>query len=141
MSGSTNGGTVPSPDNATTPLTADELVMCRRFMGYPALGGVNSGEQSWRFWTQYGFNEWRFQTMAPGELNQVRSYLTNCVTLEAAIAGASDNLDTAVAAVWTHNPNEVADRIGLYNYWRNQLCGFFGCPPGPALRQRTNIVI
>ena len=132
---------VVPPDYVQTPLTADELVMCRRFMGYPALGGINSGEQSWRFFEQYGFNEWRFQNMAPAELAQVRSYLGQCIALEQAITGASANLDTDQAAVWHRNRSEVSDRIGLYNYWRLQMCAFFGIPPGAGLQNQSNRIV
>lgn len=132
---------IPAPGFATAPLSSDELVMCRRFMGYPALGGISSGEQSWRFFAAYGFNEWRFQNMSPAELAQVRSYLSNCTSLEQAICGASDNLDTDQAAVWKRNRSEVADRVDLYNYWRQQLCAFFGAPVGPGVYGQAGRII
>jgi len=140
MSGSSLSPITP-PQFTTVPLTPDELVMCRRFMGYPAVGDQATNMESWRFFQQYGFNEYRFQHMSAQELAQVRSYLTNCISLEQAIFGAGDNLDTDQAAVWKHNRNEVGDRIGLYNYWRNQMCAFFGIPPGPGLRSCAAIVI
>lgn len=132
---------VNPPSYVETPLTLDELVMCRKYMGYPALGGINSGEQSWRFFQQYGFNEWRFKNMAPAELAQVRQYLGRCIALEADIYGSKANLDTDTAAVWKHNANETRDRIGLYNYFREQLCGFFGIPVGPYLKQRSGCIV
>lgn len=134
-------GTTTDPTIADTPLTEAELVLCRRYMGYPAMGGINSGQQSWRFFQVYGFNEWRMRNMAPEEYVQIRTYLGQCQTLETAILGASDNLDTDQAAVWHHNRAEVQDRFGLFNRWRMQLCAFFGIPPGPGLRPANRIVI
>lgn len=123
------------------PLTAVELVQIRRQMGYPAFGGISSGQQSWRFFEAYGFNEWRIRNMAPDEYAQIRCHLAECVKLERAIYGASGNLDTDQAAVWTRNRSEVADRMGLYRWARMQLCLFLGIPPGPALCGGSRIVI
>ncbi|GCE85152.1 hypothetical protein [Komagataeibacter diospyri] len=134
-------GTTTGQDVVSTPLTDDELVQCRRYMGYPAMGGINSGQQSWRFFQVYGFNEWRMRNLAPDECVQARTFLTQCQTLETAIMGASDNLDTDQAAVWHHNRSEVQDRFGLYNRWRRQLCAFLGVPPGPGLRPANRITI
>lgn len=128
---------VPNPG----PLTEYELVQIRRMLGYTALGGVNSGEQSWRFFQQYGFNEWRFKNMAPEEYGQIRIQLEDCLRLERDIYGSSENLDTDQAAVWTRNRSEVADRQRLYAWARKQLCGFMGIPPGPALQSGRRIVI
>ncbi|KXU99241.1 hypothetical protein AD929_15710 [Gluconobacter potus] len=142
MSGCVNPNPPVTPPNyGETPLTADELVMCRKYMGYPALGGINSGEQSWRFFQQYGFNEWRFQNMAPAELAQIRQALGRCIALEEDIFGARGNLDTDKAAVWTRNANEARDRVSLYNYFRQQLCGFFGIPPGPGMRGNSSAIV
>ena len=142
MSGCINSNPpVTPPAYVETPLTADELVMCRKYMGYPALGGINSGEQSWRFFQQYGFNEWRFKNMAPAELAQIRQALGRCISLEEDIYGTRQNLDTDTAAVWKHNANEVRDRIGLYSYFRQQLCGFFGIPPGPGMQNRSSAIV
>lgn len=118
---------------STGPLTDAEKVDIRRFMGYPAIGGVNSGMQSWRFFQVYGFNEWRLNNLSASELQQVRLFLAQIYPLETAILGASDNLDTDQAAVWKHNAREVADRTALYNLWRRRLCGFLGIPPGPDI--------
>ncbi|AOW47146.1 MULTISPECIES: hypothetical protein [Acetobacter] len=127
--------------DATDPLTDDELVTVRRFMGYPAMGGINSSQQSWRFFRVYGFNEWRLRNLADAEVAQVRQYVKDIASLETAILTASDNLDTDQAAVWTHNKNEVQDRMGLFNRWRRQLCQFLGVPPGPGLRSANRVVI
>ena len=142
MSGCINSNPpVTPPAYVETPLTADELVMCRKYMGYPALGGISSGEQSWRFFQQYGFNEWRFQNMAPAELAQIRWSLGRCISLEGDIYGVRGNLDTDQAAVWKHNANETRDRVALLNIECNRLCGFFGIPPGPGLQNNSNRIV
>lgn len=115
------------------PLSESERVDVRRFMGYPAYGKGDSGFQNWRFFQAYGTLEYRLTNMANAELQQVRLYLSQLYPLETAILGASDNLDTAQAAVWTRNANEVSDRMRLFDHWRRRLCGFLGLPPGPAL--------
>lgn len=128
-----SGPTLTPPAFSTIPLTLDELVMCRRFMGYMAIGSDTSGLNTYRFFAQYGFNEWKMANLSPSELAQCRSYMSRCQTLEAAIDTASDNLDTDKAAVWVHNKNEIDDRIKLFNYVRRQLCAFFGIPPGDGV--------
>jgi hypothetical protein len=60
-------------------------------------------------------------------------HLSEKLVLETAITDASDNLDTDIAAIWTHNKNEVSDRMNLFNKWRRQMCSFIGIPPGPWL--------
>lgn len=69
----------------------------------------------------------------------VTTYLTNLYTLETAIVGASANLDTEAASVWTWNKNEVGDRVGLFNKWRRELCNFLGAAPGPGLGSGMSI--
>ncbi|GCE82500.1 hypothetical protein [Komagataeibacter diospyri] len=134
----------PPPTAATvadTPLVDNELAQARRYMGYPALGGQDSGMQSWRFFRVYGFNEWRLRNLAPAECAQARAFIMQCQMLEGAIMAATANLDTDRAAVWTRNRTEVTDRFTLYTRWRVQLCNFLGIPPGPGLRGMGEIVI
>ena len=126
---------------STDPLTDAEKTDIRRFMGYPAIGSQISGRSSWRFFTEYGQNEWRMDNLAPPELQQVRLYLQQIYPLETAILSATDNLDTDQAAVWHHNRQEVQDRMGLFNRWRLQLCQFIGTPPGPGLQVPNNRII
>lgn len=78
--------------------------------------------------------DYRLQHLMPEEESVVRSvYLAKLNLLETAITDSSDNLDTDVAAVWTHNKNEVRDRTDLFSQWRRQLCAFLGFNPGPTL--------
>jgi len=111
-----------------------EKVAVRRHCGYPAYGAGSSGFQGWRFFQAYGLLEYRLNNMSAEEESVVRAtYLANLTTLETAIVGASANLDTAKAAVWEWNSNEVRDRTALFDQWRRKLCGFLGVPPGPEL--------
>lgn len=57
--------------------------------------------------------------------------------LEAALAGASDNLDTTKADVWTARSNELGLRASLYAVWRGKLSEFLGVPVNPQ-RKREN---
>jgi hypothetical protein len=113
--------------------TNAEKVDVRRFCGYPAYGAGGQGG-GWRFFQAYGSMEYRLNNMAPEEEAVVRTvYLANLSTLETAIVGAGANLDTDVAAVWTHNRREVFDREALFSSWRARLCAFLGVPPGPDM--------
>ncbi|MGH6957539.1 MAG: hypothetical protein ACREEW_12820 [Caulobacteraceae bacterium] len=110
-----------------------DLVDARRYAGYPLYGtGTIVFPFPWWF-KYYQAMEVRFQTMTADEGAVAQTFLTNLRTLEAAIPAAGANLDTEAAAVWTHNPREVADRMGLYGAYRRQWCAFLGIPPGPAL--------
>lgn len=115
--------------------TDAQLVDIRRFCGYPAFGGPGStGFQNWRFFEKYGLLEFRLANLSTNEQSVVvTTYLANLYTLETAIPAASANLDTDQAAVWTHNKNEVRDRVALLRHWRCELCRFLGVPEGPGL--------
>ena len=107
----------------------------RRFCGYPAYGAGSAGFSSWRFFQAFGTLEYRLNNLAPAEAAVVLLYCSTLATIEAAIPGTSDNLDTESAAAWTHNADEMLDRTNLFDNWRRRLCGFLGVPPGPALGQ------
>lgn len=103
----------------------------RRHCYYPVFGAPPASFQSYRFFQAYGTLEYRMSNLLPEEEAIVTTKLANLGNLETAISGASANLDTDKAAVWTHNKNEVRDRIALYSYWRIDLCDYLGIPPGP----------
>lgn len=125
-------------------LTDQERVDVRRFCGYPMFGGVPSSFQSYRFFQAYGTLEYRMTNLSATEETTLRTtYLTgpnNLYTLEQAVSASSANLDTDQAAVWTHNKNEMRDRMRLYNLWRKELCNFLGIPPGEGLSQSDGAV-
>ena len=114
-------------------LTDAEKTDVRRFCGYPAYGPGQAGNMGWRFYQAYGAMEYRLNNLSDSEESVLRNHLANLRTFESAIPAAADNLDTAEAAVWTHNPSELRDRQRLEQDWGRRLCGFLGLPPGPAL--------
>jgi hypothetical protein len=93
--------------------------------------------QSWRYFQVYGLLEFRLTNLSDSEISVVRRYLGNLGVLELAIPGASDNLETDQAAVWSRNKNELTDRLRLLDEWRRRMCGFLGIPAGPALPSGT----
>lgn len=79
--------------------------------------------------------------MVDSEVAQVATLLNLLPTLDVALQGASQNLDTAQASVWTHNANEIADRSKLFRMYRLRLCELFNIPPGPGLEMLGNKVV
>src|SRR6185437_15723720 len=112
--------------------TDAQIVDIRRFCGYPAYGdGAVVFPFPW-IMRQYLALEYRLQHISTSEGGVVvNTYLTNLYTLETAIPSTSANLDTDVAAVWTHNKDELKDREDLFDSWRRRLCNFLGVLPGP----------
>jgi hypothetical protein len=115
--------------------TEQQKVDIRRFCGYPAYGASPAGNMGWRFFTAYGALEYRMNNLSPEEISVVLTYLATLSGLECAVPTASDNLDSDAAAAWTHNRNEISDRLRLLDSWRRRLCAFMGVPPGEGLGQ------
>lgn len=121
-------------------LTAAQLADVRRYAGYPLAGTTQpiTDEQDlvyMRFGMVVMSLHKRLTTLSTEEeAILVNTYLTNLSALESAIPTASENLDTDQAAVWTHNKNEVADRMKLFDSWRRRMCSFIGVAPGPDLK-------
>jgi hypothetical protein len=113
--------------------TDQQKVDIRRYCGYPAYGAAPDGNMGWRFFTAYGALEYRMNNLSSNEVAVVLTYLATLSQLETAVPAASDNLDSDAAASWTHNRNEVADRLRLFDGWRRRLCAFMGLPPGEGL--------
>ncbi|MBN7122890.1 hypothetical protein BSU01_14395 [Erwinia billingiae] len=127
-------------------LTAGQLVDVRRYMGYPMQGDIPATDTSDMAYGWVSSGAWqtlyhRLTTLSAEEEAVVVSYVTTLKTLESAITGAGDNLDTDQAAVWKRNTNEVRDRTRLFNQWRRELCGFIGIAPGPALGNGTTQIV
>lgn len=113
--------------------TAAQKVAIRRYCGYPMFGGQPVQAFGWRFFEWYGTLEFRMENGAPEEEAEVVSMLATLDALRAAVPTASDNLDTDAAGPWKHNKNETRDRLRLYQFHREELCAFFGVPPGPQM--------
>lgn len=120
-------------------LTAQQLADVRRHAGYPLLADtVADDSRDFAYgWVSPGvwqtLNHRLTHLRAEEEAVLITTYLTNLAALETAVTAASDNLDTAQAAVWKHNPNEVRDRLALFDTWRRRMCAFIGIAPGPML--------
>jgi hypothetical protein len=121
----------------TTPFTAAEITDIRRYCGFPAFAAFG-----YIFGASGMANlDLQIAGMTDTEQAVVRTkYLPVLAILEAAVTDAGANLDTDVAAVWTRNRSEVADRTALYNAKRRELCGFFGVKPGAALAGGNSVV-
>jgi hypothetical protein len=120
-------------------LTAQQMADVRRFAGYPMLADTQADDSrdfayGWVSPGVWQTLEHRLTNMRPEEESiLITTYLTPLYTLETAVTGAGDNLDTDAAAVWTHNKNEVRDRTKLFDQWRRRMCFFIGVAPGPSL--------
>ena len=124
-----------------TDLTDHEKVETRRFCGYPVQGNTAAGFSGWRFYQSYGLLEFRINNLAEAELRTLRGFLKTLASLEAAIPRATESLDTARAAVWVRNPEELRDRDHLFNGWCERLCSFLGIPPGPGMKSHAPALI
>ncbi len=118
--------------------TDAQITDMRRYCGFPAAANGNVLFPAPWVNVQYLALNYRMYNLSQTEGAVVVTYLTTLNTLEAAIPGAGANLDTDAASVWTHNKNEVSDRIKLYDGWRRRLCEFLGIQPGPALQGSSN---
>lgn len=97
--------------------------------------------QSWRYFQVYGLLEFRLTNLSNPEVVIARRYLGTLTSLELAIPGTSENLDTDQASMWTRNKNELTDRIRLFDDWRRRLCGFLGIAAGPAVASGSATLI
>jgi hypothetical protein len=126
-------------------LSAQQLVDCRRWMGYSVSGNDASNPFRELVYSDVSYMglslDYRLANLSAEEENTVTTYfLTNLAKREQEIQDAACNLDTDVAAVWTHNKNEISDRTGLFNSLRRDLCTFLGFKPGPNLAVTNRLV-
>ena len=122
-------------------LSEREKTDARRFLGYPAHGADLSGAMSWWFVQSGGTVEYRLNNLSASEETVLRGFLQTLATLEQAIPGAGAGLDTAAAAGWVRNPQELQDRERLFDQWRRRLCGFLGVPPGSDLASGSSVAL
>src|SRR5579875_4057451 len=134
-------GSNPGSNLTSGMLTDVQRTDARRFCGYGAYGAGAYGNMGWRFYQTYGALEYRLSNLSDAELAVITTMLATCTALELALVSTSDNLDTAEAAAWTHNPSEADDRLALLETWQRRLCSFLGVPPGPGLAQSRGSVM
>jgi hypothetical protein len=121
-------------------LTEAQMTDARRFAGYAAPGTTMAIDANTdTVFVQYGAVTMSLYTRLTSlstseEAVLTGTYLANLTMLESAVPLAGDNLDTDVAAVWTHNRDEVRDRLALLAQWSLRMCGFLGVAPGPGLQ-------
>jgi hypothetical protein len=126
-------------------LTAQQTTDVRRFCGYSVFGAAGTtqfSEPAYSDTTEGSLSlGYRLANLSPEEEGVVvNTYLTNLYLREQEIQGAAANLDTDKAAVWTHNKQEVSDRINLFTALRLELCGFLGFPPGSYLKPMNRVL-
>jgi hypothetical protein len=110
-----------------------EAADLRRYCGYGAQGSSVNPASGYRFFASYGVLEYRIGACSDAEAVVARSFLSTLKTLEAAVAGVSDALDTAEAGGWRRNGAELDERLRLYRWQRRELCRFLGVPEGPGI--------
>lgn len=119
-------------------LTSAQLADARRYAGYWLAGTTQvTDEHNDTVYMRFGMVTMslhrRLTSLSASEEAIMATYLTTLGTLETAIVGAADNLDTDQAAVWHRNRSEVSDRARLFDEWRRRMCQFIGVQPGPGL--------
>lgn len=126
-------------------LTAQQIVDVRRYCGFSVSGNMTSQPYREPVYSDVTLAslslDYRLANLSAEEENTVITfYLANLYLREAEIQNASQNLDTDQAAVWKHNKDEVADRVGLFNSLRRDLCNFLGFEPGKGLGTQNRLV-
>lgn len=126
-------------------LNPAQVVDVRRFMGYSVSGNPTALPYREPVYSTASLAalslDYRLANLSAAEEKVVtEKYLPNLCAREQEIQGAASNLDTDQAAVWTHNKNEVTDRINLFNYLRRELCTFLGFAPGPLLATGNRVM-
>jgi hypothetical protein len=126
-------------------LTAQQLVDVRRFCGYSLSGNATAQPYRELIYSDVSYMglslDYRLDNLSPEEETVITTkYLPNLNAREREIQCAAQNLDTDIAAIWTHNKSEVSDRVDLFNYLRRQLCSFLGFAPGPSLLQANRAI-
>lgn len=119
-------------------LTAAQVLDTRRYCGYSIQAAAGIGDPD-VVQNSAALDRLLGQLTADQEAVLTTVYLANLAQLEAAVMGASANLDTEKAAVWTHNQNELNDRQSLYFSWRQQIATFLGVPAGPGIYAPTSM--
>lgn len=109
-------------------LTDTQKTRIRYHLGYPVYGNEATQGFGHRFLHHYGTLEYRMNHLSSDEETTAITMLTSLDSLELAIDGAGANMDTAAAAVWTRNPDEMSERELLYMSKRRRFARFWGIP-------------
>jgi len=115
-------------------LTEAEKTDTRRFCGYPALAGQAAFYRSAPL-------EFRLTHLSAPEQAVLRDMLATLRGLEQAIPATGATLDTAQAAIWSRNPNELRERTALFGNWCHRLCLFLGVPAGTGAANGVRFVV
>jgi hypothetical protein len=111
-----------------------QLADIRRFCGYPARGDGNVVFPFPWIMRQYLALEYRLQHLSQTDGTTLAAqYLAPLYAIETSLGTVWQNLDTAQAAVWTHNASEQRDKVAAFTWWRRRLCAYLQVPPGPEL--------
>lgn len=128
-------------------LTESQKNLVRKYCGFAARGIQPNPFWGQQFWLQpYATVELRLQDgqLSDDEVSTIGTMLSNLQNIEQSIYDAYGNLDTSVAAVWTHNPNEVNDKRALYQWARQELVyyilGPYAAGPGVINGEYTLVV-
>lgn len=120
-------------------LSVQDMVDCRRHLGYGFYGATANNQtlMYWRYFPQYNTLTYRLSNLLDEEAAIVTdTYLPilNQLELQPAVSGNGgddDDLDTARAAVWYRNADEIGERIRLYKHYCLTLAGVLQVPMGP----------
>lgn len=119
-----------------------EKEQIRYYTGYGMLGSQALPAGGYRFFETYGTLEYKMINCQPGEEDEIRNnYLVKLPVLRDDIYGVRANSDTAQAAVWFRNKDELKERRQLYKYFRLELVNFMGLTPGPNLGGGISFVV
>ncbi len=124
-------------------LTDQQLADVRYYCGYSVAGNAMASpfrELAYSDVSYMGLSlDYRLADLSDVEEAKLTGFfLVHLPLREAEIQAAGSNLDTASAAVWTHNKDEIKERRALYTALRLELCRFLGFPPGSGLAQTGN---
>ena len=118
----------------TGPFTETEKVSIWNYCGFPAYGTGATEDPFERTFAGWTADAWRLNNLTDAECALGRVKLANIVVHDNALqAAGGQTLLVDQAAVFKRNPNEIAERRALLNYWRRDLCATLGIGPGPAL--------
>ncbi|MFZ0270990.1 MAG: hypothetical protein WAL34_03985 [Acidobacteriaceae bacterium] len=127
------------------PLTAQQCVDIRRYMGYSLSGDTTSQPYREPVYSDVTLAslslDYRLANLSNEEgCTVVTFFLANLYQRESDIQNAAANLDTDTAGPWKHNANEIQDRTNLFTKLRRDLCAFLGFAPGEGLGSVNRLV-